>query len=82
MTDSSEKRRLHLLVRPLLFGDYADSVCRSQTVCSTPIEDPNVVLIMIGAAHLFSRSKALPRIDQFVSKRDVHFTVRPLGFET
>jgi hypothetical protein len=34
----------------LWFGDYGDSVGRSCTACSTPLEHPNVVLIMIGAA--------------------------------
>ena len=34
---------------------------------------------MIGAANLFSRSKAPSRIEQFVSKRDFHLTIRTLG---
>jgi hypothetical protein len=45
----------------------------------TPLENPNVVLIMIRAANLFSRSKAPSRIEQFVPKRDLHLTVRTLG---
>jgi len=34
---------------------------------------------MIGAANLFSGSKAPSRIEQFVPKRDQHLTVRTLG---
>ena len=45
---------------------------------STPIEYPNVVLLLPGSPELFDRSKTASTVDQFVPKGDPHFTVGTL----
>jgi len=42
------------------------------------IEYPDVVLLLPGSPELFDRSKTASTVDQFVPKRDSHFTVGAL----
>jgi hypothetical protein len=46
-----------------------------QAACSTGLKNPNVVLVVISSPDLFHRSKTAPAVDQFVPKRDFHFSI-------